>query len=341
MAGGQERVLRRRIKSVESTKKITRSFELIAASQIVRAQGRIAGSRPYIKAIADILAETASESGNPTRLLGVPESPENVLLLVIVADRGLAGAYNSGVLRAAERMIRAGTAEGRSYRVVAVGKKAQAYFRFRRQAVERQFTAMTDRPTFEDARRVAAEVVPRFLEGEVDLVQMVSTRFYSAGRQAVEARQLLPVPSSARPDRPPPGVSPQALIAEESGATGAEAGVGEYGSPPEARLGYFEFEPDIEQLLERLIPLYSEASIYGALLEASASEHTARQRAMSAATENAEELIKTLRRVMNRARQDSITTEIMEIVGGAEALRSAVHAPHDLTHPQATEEQIA
>ena len=125
MAGGQERVLRRRIRSVESTKKITRSFELIAASQIVRAQGRIAGSRPYIKAIADILAETASESGNPTRLLGVPESPENVLLLVIVADRGLAGAYNSSVLRAAERLIRSGTAEGRSYRVVAVGKKAQ------------------------------------------------------------------------------------------------------------------------------------------------------------------------------------------------------------------------
>ena len=155
-------------------------------------------------------------------------------------------------------------------------------------------------------------------------MQIVSTRFYSAGRQAVEARQLLPVPSSARPDRLPPRVSPQALIEEESGATGAEAGVGEYGSPPEARLGYFEFEPDIEQLLERLIPLYSEASIYGALLEASASEHTARQRAMSAATENAEELIKTLRRVMNRARQDSITTEIMEIVGGAEALRSAV-----------------
>jgi F-type H+-transporting ATPase subunit gamma len=342
MAGGQERVLRRRIKSVESTKKITRSFELIAASQIVRAQGRIAGSRPYIKGISDILAEAAAESGNPTRLVGIPESAQNVLMLVVVADRGLAGAYNSSVLRSAERLIRSGTAEGRSYRVMAVGKKAQAYFRFRRQPVERQFIAMSDRPTYEDARRLAAAVVPPFLEGEVDLVQVVSTRFRSAGRQAVETRQLLPVlPSPERLRQLAPGVSPLLAMTEDSGVTGAEAGVGAYGSPPEAKLGYFEFEPDVEPLLERLVPQYSEASIYGALLEASASEHTARQRAMSAATENAEELIKTLRRVMNRARQDSITTEIMEIVGGAEALRSAGGTPHDLTHPQATEEQIA
>jgi F-type H+-transporting ATPase subunit gamma len=341
MAGGQERVLRRRIKSVESTKKITRSFELIAASQIVRAQGRIAGSRPYIKGISDILAETASVSGNPTRLVGIPESPQSILTLVMVADRGLAGAYNSSVLRAAERLIRSGTAEGRAYRVMAVGKKAQAYFRFRRQPVERQFIAMSDRPTYEDARRVAAVVVPPFLEGEVDLVQIVSTRFRSAGRQAVETRQLLPVVPSPEQSRHVPAGSSLATEEEESGVTGAEAGIGEYGSPPEPKLGYFEFEPDVEQLLARLIPQYSEASIYGALLEASASEHTARQRAMSAATENAEELIKTLRRVMNRARQDSITTEIMEIVGGAEALRSAVRTPHDLTHPQATEEQIA
>ncbi len=343
MAGGQERILRRRIRTVESTKKITRSFELIAASQIVRAQGRIAGSRPYIKGISDILAETASESGNPTRLLGIPESPRNVLALVIVADRGLAGAYNSGVLRAAERVIRAGTAEGRTYRVMAVGKKAQAFFRFRRQPVERQFAGMSDRPTFEDARRVAAAVVPPFLEGEVDLVQVISTRFRSAGSQMVATRQLLPVlPTSGQLDHLPPGVSRLDYMAAESGVTGAEAGADTLDSPaPEARLGYFEFEPDVEELLTRLVPRYSEASIYGALLEASASEHTARQRAMSAATENAEELIKTLRRVMNRARQDSITTEIMEIVGGAEALRSAGGTPHDLAYPQATEEQIA
>jgi F-type H+-transporting ATPase subunit gamma len=340
MAGGQERLLRRRIRTVESTKKITRSFELIAASQIVRAQGRIAGSRPYIKGISEILAETASESGNPTRLLGVPESPQNVLALVIVADRGLAGAYNSSVLRAAERLIRAGTADGQSFRVMAVGKKAQAYFRFRRQPVEQQFIGMSDRPTYEDARKVAAAVVPPFLSGEVDLVQIISTRFRSAGSQMVEIRQLLPVPEQFH--ELPPGVSRLDQMAAESGVTGAEAGDINLASvKAEPKLGYFEFEPDVEQLLARLVPQYGEASIYGALLEASASEHTSRQRAMSAATENAEELIKTLRRVMNRARQDSITTEIMEIVGGSEALRSAGGTSHDLTHPHATEEQIA
>jgi F-type H+-transporting ATPase subunit gamma len=343
MAGGQERILRRRIRTIESTKKITRSFELIAASQISLAQGRIAGSRPYIKAISDILAETAGESGSPTRLVGVPESPQNVLALVIVADRGLAGAYNSGVLRAAERLIRSGSAQGQSYRVMAVGKKAQAYFRFRRQPVEQQFVAMSDRPTYEDARRVAAVVVPPFLEGEVDLVQVVSTRIRSASSQVVETRQLLPVlPSPKQLRRQPSGVSPEVQVAGDSGATDAVSEIGHYGSPapePEPKLGYFEFEPDVEHLLAQLIPQYSEAWIYGALLEASASEHASRQRAMSAATENAEELLKTLRRVMNRARQDSITTEIMEIVGGSEALRTSGGVPHDLTHPQATEEQ--
>jgi F-type H+-transporting ATPase subunit gamma len=338
MAGGQERVLRRRIRSIEATKKITRSFELIAASQISRAQGRIAGSRPYVKAISDILAETAAESGSATRLLGVPEAPEKVLALVIVADRGLAGAYNSSVLRAAERLVRAGVANGQSYTVMAVGKKAQAYFRFRHQSVERQFVGMSDRPSFEDARRVAAEIVPRFLAGEVDLVQIVSTRVRSASSQFVETRQLLPVLASTEPARSQPGSRALEELASESGAT-HEPDPFEAGVEPGAKLGYFEFEPEVEQLLAALIPQYVEAAIYAALLEASASEHAARQRAMSAATENAEELLKTLRRVMNRARQDTITTEIMEIVGGSEALRSAAGQAHDLTYPQATEEQ--
>ena len=341
MAGGQERILRRRIRTIESTKKITRSFELIAASQISRAQGRIAGSRPYVNAISDILAETAREGGSSTRLLGIPESPQNVLALVIVADRGLAGAYNSSVLRAAERLIRSGSQVGQSYRVMVIGKKAQAYFRFRRQPVERQFVGMSDRPTYEDARQVAAVIVPPFLGSEVDLVQIVSTRIRSVSRQVVETRQLLPVLPSPKPFRQQPsGVSSEVQVTGDSGATGTVSETGGYGSPaPERKLGYFEFEPDVEQLLAQLIPQYSEASIYAALLEASASEHASRRRAMSAATENAEELLKTLRRVMNRARQDSITTEIMEIVGGSEALRSVRDVPRDLTHPQATKEQ--
>ena len=340
MAGGQERVLRRRIRTIESTKKITRSFELIAASQISRAQGRIAGSRPYVRAISQILLETASESSGATRLVGVPESPENALALVVVADRGLAGAYSSSVLRASERLMRAASGDARSYKVMAVGKKAQAYFRFRHQPVEQQFVGMSDRPSFEDARRVAAAVLPPFLRGEVDLVQIVSWRILSASRQFVETRQLLPVIASKEGAGDGPGAAPTSPLGELASLTGADPGVDELGTPePGQRLGYFEFEPDAEQLLARLIPQYVEASIYAALLEASASEHASRQRAMSAATENAEELLKTLRRVMNRARQDTITTEIMEIVGGSEALRSAATGPHELSHPQATEEQ--
>lgn len=338
MAGGQERILRRRIRTIESTKKITRSFELIAASQISRAQGRIAGSRPYVAAISDILAETAREGGSSTCLVGIPESPQNVLVLVIVADRGLAGAYNSSVLRVAERLLRSGSQTGQSHRVMAIGKKAQTYFRFRHQSVERQFVGMSDRPTYEDARQVAAVIVPPFLDGTFDLVQIVSTRIRSASRQVVETRQLLPVlPNPRSAGQQPSGAS---LEVQGTGPEGTTGAVVEAGSPsPERKLGYFEFEPDVEHLLAQLIPQYSEAAIYAALLEASASEHASRQRAMSAATENAEELLKTLTRVMNRARQDSITTEIMEIVGGSEALRSAGGIPQDLTHPQATEEQ--
>ncbi|MGD1011535.1 MAG: ATP synthase F1 subunit gamma [Acidimicrobiales bacterium] len=337
MAGGQERVLRRRIRSVESTKKITRSFELIAASQIARAQGRIAGSRPYIKAVSDILAETAGESTSLTRLVGECESRQHVLVLVIVADRGLAGAYNSNVLRAAERAIRSGADAGQSYTVVAIGKKAAPFFRFRHQPVEHQFLQMSDRPSFEDARRVAAVVVPTVVAGEIDVVQVISTRVRSLGTQVVETRQLFPIlPADAQPAEATADASPETASAN----AGAEPGTGDHGAPaPDAKLGYFEFEPDPEQLLTELIWQYAEAAIYGALLEASAAEHASRQRAMAAATENAEELLKTITRVMNRARQDSITTEIMEIVGGAEALRPTGDDTREFAHPQATEEQ--
>jgi F-type H+-transporting ATPase subunit gamma len=362
MAGGQERVLRRRIKTVESTKKITRAMELISASQIVRAQGRIAGSKPYLRGIEDVTRETAADSPS-SPLLGVPESPSNVLILAIVSDRGLCGGYNNGVLRATERLIRSGNAEGREHRVVTVGRKAEAYFRFRHQPIERSYRQMSDRPTYEDARAVAASIVPPFMAGEVDLVQVLSWRFISAGSQVVETRQVLPIlPSAAvsggdesggRVNRAGdgatvPGGGDAAADAAGDAAgdpAGDAGGMDLYASAPSARAGFFEFEPEAEDLLTVLVPRYAEAMVYGALLEASASEHTARQRAMSAATDNADELIKTLRRTMNRARQDSITTEIMEIVGGAEALRTASHpdsGPTDRDNAgQDPEERIA
>ncbi len=306
MAGGQERILRRRIRSIESTKKITKAMELIAASQIVRAQSRIAASKPYQQGMARIVLETAL--GDPIaagRLLGTPESVSNVAVLAVVADRGLCGAYNSSVLRATERLLAKQAAQDTEQRLFTVGKKAQGYFRFRRQPVERSFIGMSERPTFTDAREVAATVLTPFVEGEVDQVLLVSTRFISAGSQQVEVRQLLPL------------VDPRG---NGDGSPVDGAGPAEGGERP---AGYTEFEPEAAILLETLAPRAAETEIFGALLEASAAEVTARQRAMAAASDNAGELIKKYTRIMNRARQDTITTEIMEIVGGAEALRAA------------------
>jgi F-type H+-transporting ATPase subunit gamma len=311
MAGGQERILRRRIRSIRSTQKITKAMELIAASQIVRAQGRIAASRPYQEGMARIVLETAL--GDPVaagRLLGTPEDVSRVLVLSVVADRGLCGGYNTTVFRATERLLAEQSRNGVESRLVTVGKKAQGYFRFRGVEVERSFLGMSERPSFADARDVAAAAVTPFVNGEVDQVLIVSTRFISAGAQKIEVRQLLPL------------VDPR--DAAQKADHEHENGVSRNVAPHEdgVRLGYTEFEPDAAILLVDLAPRAAETEIFAALLEASASELTARQRAMAAATENAGELIKKYSRIMNRARQDTITTEIMEIVGGAEALRA-------------------
>ena len=297
MAGGQERVLRRRIRSVQSTKKITKAMELIAASQIVRAQNRMAANRPFRAGMARIVVEAAK--GDPAaaaKLLGEPGERHRVAVLAIVADRGLSGPYNSSVLRATERLLADLVREGVEVRLFTVGKKAQSYFRFRGQAVERSFLGMSERPTFADARQVASTVAAPFVAGEVDQVLLVSTRYRSAGSQVVATRQLLPLPD--------PGAGPE-------------------GEEAEPQVGYTEFEPDVETLLAVLAPAAVESEAFTALLEGAASFFTAQQRAMAAASDNADELIRTLSRIMNRARQDAITTEIMEIVGGAEALRQS------------------
>ena len=299
MAGGQERILRRRIRSVQSTRKITKAMELIAASRIVRAQARIAANRPFRNGMERVLRETAAADPQAAaKLLGTPESPRHVGLLTIAGDRGLAGSYNSGSLRMTERLINEHREAGAQVTLWAVGKKAPSYFRYRGIEVQQSFVGIADRPEFSDARHIAAVVAAPFVSGEIDLVQMVSTRFISAGIQRVEPTQMLPLPL-------PEGDE------VEAGAEGA------------ALEGYTEFEPEPERLLVELAPRALEAEIFAALLEGAASFYTAQQRAMAAATENADELVRTLTRVMNRARQDAITTEIMEIVGGAEALRQA------------------
>lgn len=291
MGAAQERQLRRRIKSIEATKKITRAMELIAASQIVKAQERIAQSRPYQQYLAKALALAISQMDAKTKqLIKEVENPNSLLLLVIAGDRGLCGGYNNFVLRTAERTIKASISKDIKVGSLVVGKKAQAYFKFRKMPVIKSFLGMTDRPSYNNAQEVADVILEH--KDEFEAVKVISTRFLSPANQKVEIHQLLPIPP--QPEEEKNTIDP--LV---------------------------ELEPEGAGLVNLLIPQYLTAAVYAALLEASASEHTARQRAMSSATENAEELIKTLVRQMNRARQETITTEIMEIVGGAEALRAA------------------
>ncbi|HEX5613907.1 MAG TPA: F0F1 ATP synthase subunit gamma [Acidimicrobiia bacterium] len=302
MAGGQERILRRRIRSVQATKKITRAMELIAASRIVKAQARVHAAVPYADGITEVVRDlqAAGAGGNNPLLVPRPEI-RRVAHVVIAADRGLCGAYNSSVIRAAEAEMRDHAQLGRDYSLVTVGRKAEGYFRFRNFRIDAAFSGFTESPSYEDARAVAGAVAGRFQAGELDLVQLVYTRFVSAGRQEVVVRPLLPLDQddfAGGDGKPAPGAS---------GAPTAD----------------YEFEPTPDAILDALLPRYADARVYAALLNAAASEHAARQRAMKAATDNAEELITTLTRVMNRARQDAITTEIMEIVGGAEALRAS------------------
>ena len=284
-------------------------MELIAASRIVRAQARIAANRPFRDGMVRIVRQVVAE--DPTlaeKMLGTPESPQRVGILAIVGDRGLAGSYNSGVLRTTERLLNQYRSDGVETTLWTVGKKATGYFRYRRVDVHGSFIGMADKPEYSDARDIAAGVMAPFVAEELDLVQLVSTRFISAGTQRVEVRQLLPIPL------------PQADGAEDSTGDGSDDLPS---SPGGGAGGFTEFEPDPESLLEALMPQATEAEIFAALLEGSASFFTAQQRAMAAATDNADELVRSLTRVMNRARQDAITTEIMEIVGGAEALRQS------------------
>ena len=295
MAGGQERILRRRIKSVEATRKITKAMELIAASQIARSQARIIANRPYRNGMKRIILEAAlGDPAGAAKLLAAPEHVTTAIVVVVTGDRGLSGAYNSAALRAGERLIRRLASEGTAVRLFCVGKKAGAFFRFRGLDVEQIFVGFADRPTFSDARHIAGVIAAPFIDGEAQQVLLVSTRFLSSATQAVEVEQLLPLQAPAIP----------------------------VDDTPKALKGYTEFEPEVERLLFFLAPRALESEIFSALLEGAASFHISQQRAMAAATDNADDLGQTLSRIMNRARQDSITTEIMEIVSGAEALRS-------------------
>jgi F-type H+-transporting ATPase subunit gamma len=301
MPGGQERALRRRIRSVQATKKITKAMELIATSRIVKAQQRVAAARPYSERITEVLRNLAAAgAGGDSPLLTERAEVRTVAYVVIAADRGLCGAYNSSVIRAAERSMLRQRAEGRQTRLVTVGKKAAIYFRFRGWDIDAHFQGFADQPAYEDARSIAEHVVTQFGSGEYDLVELAYTQFLSVASQRVVIRRFVPLDRS--------------MI--EQAAEGPHAD--------------YEFEPDPQEILDRLLPRYAEARLYAALLDGAASFLAAQQRAMKSATDNAEDLIVRYSRAMNRARQDAITTEIMEIVGGAEAMRAAKADGSDL-----------
>ncbi len=296
MAGGQERILRGRIRSVQATKKITRAMELIAASRIVKAQQRVIAAIPYSERITEVVKDlSAGRAVSSSVFLNQRENIRTACYVAITADRGMCGGYNAGVLRATEGEIKADVLAGKDYVVVPVGRKAASFFRFRGYKLTQGFSGFSDAPSYADAKRIGEFVTGLFLAGEVDRVELVYTRFVSSGNQEVVRRPLVPLESQV-----------------------VEGGDGK----PSTAAGGYEFEPEPEIILDTLLPRYVEARVYAALLNAAASEHAFRQRAMKSATDNADEIIKSLSRIMNRARQDSITTEIMEIVGGAEALGS-------------------
>ena len=293
MAGGQERILRRRISSIDATKKITRAMELIAASRIVKAQGRVRSAKPYSEKVTDVIANLAGGgAGVDHPLLTQADQVNRVAYVVIAADRGLCGGYNNNVLRAVERAIAVDQAQGQQYVLVLSGKKAAGYFSFRGYEVHAAYEGFSDQPNYSDAKTMAESVAELFESGDVQQVRLAYTRFLSMGSQEVTVDQFMP------------------LEASEIGADASEDTAG----------GGYEFEPEPAEILSRLLPRYVEARLYAALLEGSASEHAARQRAMKAATDNAEDLKTNLTRIMNRARQEAITTEIMEIVSGSEAM---------------------
>ncbi|MFI1092925.1 F0F1 ATP synthase subunit gamma [Streptomyces sp. NPDC020917] len=304
--GAQIRVYKRRIKSVTATKKITKAMEMIAASRIVKAQRQVAASSPYADELTRAVTAVATGSNTKHPLTTEAENPSRAAVLLITSDRGLAGGYSSNAIKAADRLAERLKAEGKDVASYIVGRKGLAYYSFRNRTVADSWSGFSDSPTYGDAKAVAAPLIEALLadsaEGGVDELHIVFTEFVSMMTQTPVGRRLLP------------------LSLDDAGTVGDEAGAER--KKGEA-LPLFEFEPSAEGVLDALLPRYVESRIYNAMLQAAASEHAARRRAMKSATDNAEDLIKSLTRLANAARQADITQEISEIVGGASALADA------------------
>jgi F-type H+-transporting ATPase subunit gamma len=298
MASQQD--LKRRIRSVTNTRKITKAMELVAGARLRRAEARIQAMRPYADRMRELMIGTARAAGNASSRLPLLETREGqgpVAILAVTGDRGLAGPFNTQVLRRAFALERKLRAEGRSTKWLAVGKKGRSTLTFRRYELAQAWVGFTDRPGYSDAGAIAHAIVELFVTHEVDRVVMVYNRYISPLSQVVETVELLPVPRTA-------------LEEDEAAKTPLEI----------ALEGDFIYEPEPEEILKRLLPAYVETTVYRSLLESAASELGARMTAMRNASKNANELIDRLTLQMNRARQQEITQEILEVVAGADAL---------------------
>ncbi len=289
--------LKRRIKSVTSTRKITRALELVAAAKLRRAQTRIEAMRPYADTMTDLISGVgrAASSVRSLPLLAQRETVENVLIVALTGDRGLAGAFNGQVIRRGFALERELLAEGKQVRWVAVGKKGRSTLTFRGRDASEAFVGFSDGPAYGDAQAIAHRIAELYTEEEVDRVVLVYNQFVSALTQNVTSRDILPI-------------SPDVLETDEDEAR------------DDALRGDFIFEPEPEEILARLLPVYLETQIYRSLLESAASFQGAQMTAMRNASKNAGELIDRVTLQMNRARQAEITQEILEVVAGAEAL---------------------
>jgi F-type H+-transporting ATPase subunit gamma len=297
--GAQLRVYRQKIKSAKTTKKITRAMELISASRIQKAQQRVAASGPYSRAVTRAVSAVATFSNVDHILTTEPEKIERAAIVIFSSDRGLAGAFSSNVLKEAGELAALLTSQGREVVYYLVGRKAIANFAFRKRESEQVWTGSTEKPEFETAQSIGEALVAKFVqpasEGGVDEIHIVYNRFVSVVTQVPEVVRLLPLE-----------------VVE-----GVET--------PEATdiLPLYEFEPEVGNVLDALLPVYIESRIFNAMLQSAASEHAARQRAMKSASDNADKLIENYTRLSNNARQSEITQQISEIVGGADALSSA------------------
>src|SRR6478672_10224554 len=298
MMAAQVRVLRQRVKSVKSTQKITKAQEMIATSRIAKAQAKVAASAPYSRQITDVLTALASASTLDHPLLNERESPKRAGILLITADRGLCGGYNSAAIKAAEELAALLRSQGKETVLYVVGRKGLGYYNFRNRPVAQSWTGFSERPTYADAERATEAILPSFIVGSagstedgtagIDEIHLVSTHFVSMITQRPQARRMAPM-EIEYVDHDPSN----------------------------------EFPPLSDLLLDEMLPKYLKTRIYAALLDAAASESAARRAACKAATDNANDIIKNLSRQANQARQAQITQELTEIVGGADALAAS------------------